>query len=214
VPAAPIIVGMIRVAVLDDHPAVLAGLRRLIERAPDLEVAAAVETQTALWRELDGRGADVVIVDYDVRRGNGLSVCDRLKRRPCPPRVVIYSAYAGQALTLAAHIARADALVDKSAPAGELLAAVRQVAAGESVLPDVDLEVRVAAMRRLRDEELPVAAMLIAGTSYQDIAEALGIERREVARRAGRILATLRPGSGAGDADPALGATPALATRP
>lgn len=72
---------MIRIAVLDDHPAVLAGLERLAEKAPDLFPVATVETQEALWRELDRCTPDVVVVDCDLARGDGLAVCQRPKRR-------------------------------------------------------------------------------------------------------------------------------------
>src|SRR5689334_5365833 len=101
---------MIRLAVLDDHPAVLSGLQRLAERAPDLQPVAFVETEDALRRALDQRPADVVIVDYDLARGEGLAVCQRLKQRPPSPGGVGYSAYAGSALAVAARAAGADGL--------------------------------------------------------------------------------------------------------
>jgi DNA-binding NarL/FixJ family response regulator len=188
---------VIRVAVLDDHPAVLAGLQRLVERAPDLVPVAFVETQEALRHELDGSHADVVVVDYDLARGDGLSVAQRLKELPRPPGVIVYSAYAGPALALAAHVAGVDALVSKTEPISELLLAIRRVAQGERILPQLPPDLRHAAMSRLADEDVAVAAMLLAGTSHQGIAEVLGVERREVARRARRIVAGLRPNDGA-----------------
>lgn len=47
---------VIRIALLDDHPAVLAGLQRLVEAPPGLSLLAAVETEEALWRQLDRTG--------------------------------------------------------------------------------------------------------------------------------------------------------------
>jgi DNA-binding NarL/FixJ family response regulator len=189
---------VIRVAILDDHPAVLAGLERLANSAPDLDPVATAATPKALWRALDGRGADVVVVDYDLARGDGLAVCQRLKERPRPPAVVVYSAYAGPALAVAARIARADALVNKSAPVDELLSAIRRVAGGKTVLPAVNHDLHHAAMSRLDDDDVAVAAMLLSGTSLQGIAATLGIERRDVASRARRIIARLRPNRAAG----------------
>jgi two-component system, NarL family, response regulator DevR len=185
--------GVIRIAVLDDHPAVLAGLHRLAEHAPDLLPVAFVQTQEDLLRALDACAADVVIVDYDLARGDGLAVCQRLKARTRPLGVVVYSAYAGPALAVAARVAGADALVDKSRPVSELMEAVRHVAGGGTALPQVDAEVRQAAMARLEQDDVAVAAMLIAGTSHQGIAEILGLERREVAVRVRRIVARVRP---------------------
>jgi DNA-binding NarL/FixJ family response regulator len=184
---------MIRIAVLDDHPAVLGGLQRLAERVPDLEPVAFVETEEALWRALDQRLADVVVVDYDLARGNGLAVCQRLKEHSPAPRVLIYSAYAGPGLGVAARAAGADGLVHKSDPVAELLAVVQRVADGERVLPELQPDLRRAAMSRLNEEDVAVAAMLLVHTPHDAIAETLDVRRDEVAWRARRIVARMRP---------------------
>jgi DNA-binding NarL/FixJ family response regulator len=201
-----------RVAVLDDHPTVLAGLRTLLDGVTDLQPVAAADTAQALSRQLDTTRADVVIVDYDLARGDGLMFCQQLKQRICPPAVVIYSAYAGR-LTISARIAGADALVDKRAPASELLNAVRRTAAGEAVMPDVPHELREAAFAQLAPSDVPVASMLLAGTSHQGIAETLAIDRRDVIQRTQRVVARLRPKSGGNDA-PTIATTTSAATAP
>ena len=105
---------MIRLALLDDHPAVLSGLHRVFAQAPDMEVLAAAADEVTLARELRGRRPDILIVDYDPARGDALSLCRRIKSRPDTPRVLVYTAYAGPALTIAARVAQADGLLDKS----------------------------------------------------------------------------------------------------
>jgi two-component system response regulator DevR len=184
---------MLRIALLDDHPAVLAGLRRLIDAEPDLSVAAVAHNAPELARALDGLRPDVLILDYDLVRGDGLAQCRRIKNRPDPPAVVIYSAYAGPALTLAARTAQADAVVDKAAPVQTLLAAVRRVASGEAVIGTLPRDAFEAAVARLEDEDLAVFAMLLDGEPYDSIAEALRIDQSEVNRRAQRIVGRLRP---------------------
>jgi DNA-binding NarL/FixJ family response regulator len=194
-------VGMIRVAVLDDHPAVLAGLQRLVESTDDLEAVAVAGDPRQLMRMLDGVRVDVVVLDYDLGRGDGLSVCQAIKARVRAPGVVVYSAYAGAGLAIAARVAGADALVDKRAAVGELLDVIRRVAVGESVVPAVSGEVREAALSRLAADDVPVASMLLAGTSHQGIAQTLGTDRRAVVGSVRRIVGQLRPSVGA----PALG---------
>jgi DNA-binding NarL/FixJ family response regulator len=184
---------MLRIALLDDHPAVLAGLRRLIDAEPDLTVAAVAATAPELARELDGVRPDVLILDYDLIRDDGLAHCRRIKSRPDPPAVVVYSAYAGPALTLAARAAQADAVVDKAEPVQSLLAAVRLAAGGEVVMGAVPRDAFEAAVGRLQDEDLPVFAMLLDRESYDSIAEALRVDQAEVSRRAQRIVGRLRP---------------------
>jgi DNA-binding NarL/FixJ family response regulator len=184
---------MLRIALLDDHPAVLAGLRRLIDAEPNLSVAAVAANAPELARELDGLRPDVLILDYDLARDDGLAYCRRIKSRPNPPAVVIYSAYAGPALTLAARAAQADAVVDKAEPVQSLLAAVRRAASGEVVMGAVPRDTFEAAVARLEDEDLPVFAMLLDREPYDSIAEALRIDQAEVSRRAQRIVGRLRP---------------------
>ena len=62
---------MLRIALLDDHRAVLAGLRRLISSEPDLTVAAVASTAHELAHALDGLRPDVLVLDYDLARTDG-----------------------------------------------------------------------------------------------------------------------------------------------
>jgi DNA-binding NarL/FixJ family response regulator len=184
---------MIRIAVLDDHPAVLGGLQRLVERAPDLRPVACVETEAALWHALVERPADIVIVDYDLARGDGLAVCQRLKEHRPGPRVLVYSAYAGSGLAVAARAAGVDGLVGKSEPVADLLSSVRRVAQGDRLLPEIEPDARQAAMSRLEEDDLSVGAMLLVDMSHEVIAETLDVGEDEVAWRARRIVARMRP---------------------
>jgi hypothetical protein len=69
-------------------------------------------------------------------------------------------------------------------------------------MPQIPHELRQAAIARLDDDDVPVAAMLLMGTPHQDIAEALRIERREVTETARRIVTRVRRnGSPKADAD-------------
>jgi len=183
-------------ALLDDHPAVLAGLRRFIEQEPDLAIVGAAPTATELARQLANRRVDVLIVDHDVARSDGLSQCRRIKDRPHPPGVVIYSAFARQALALPARLAHADAVVDKTGPVTSLLAAIRAVARGETMLPDVSRASYDDATARLESDDLPIFAMLLDGEPVPAIAEALRSDPDEIAWRAQRIIGRLRPGAG------------------
>jgi DNA-binding NarL/FixJ family response regulator len=184
---------MIQVALMDDHPAVLAGLRRLIDAEPDLRVAAAAPGAPELARRLGGLRPDVLVLDYDIARGDGLAHCRRVKDRPDPPRVVVYSAYASPALVLAARVAGADAVVDKADPVARLLMAIRSIADGEPLHAAVPRDAYEGAVGRLDDEDLPVFAMLLDGEPAAAIAQALRTDPAEVAWRAQRILGRLAP---------------------
>ncbi len=186
---------MIHLALLDDHPAVLVGLRRFIEQEPDLLIVGAAPSAPELARQLGNQRVDVLVVDHDVARSDGLSQCRRIKDRPDPPGVIIYSAFARQALALPARLAHADAVVDKTGPVSSLLAAIRAVARGQTMLPAVPRASYDAATARLDGEDLPVFALLLDGETVPAIAEALRTDPDEVAWRAQRIIGRLRPGA-------------------
>jgi DNA-binding NarL/FixJ family response regulator len=184
---------MIHVALLDDHPAVLAGLQRLISSEPDLAVVGAAATAPELARQLGGTRPDVLILDYDLSRGDGLAQCRRIKDRVPAPGVVIYSAYAGPALSLAATAANADALIDKADSVRTLLEAIRRVAEGEVLLPEVPRDAYEAGVARIEQADLAVLAMLLEREPLEAIAHALQTNRHEIAWRAQRVVGRLRP---------------------
>jgi two-component system, NarL family, response regulator DesR len=183
---------MLRIALLDDHPAIVAGLQRLIAQENDLEVIASASDPVALARRLHGRRADVVVLDHDVARSDGLATCTGIKGRPDPPAVVIYSAHTGPSLVIAARAAQADAVVDKSAPVHVLLGAIRTAASGGTQFPAVTRDAYEISVARLEDSDLPVFAMLLDGDRPGAIAEALRIDEVEARRRTKRVVGRLR----------------------
>ena len=196
---------MIRLALLDDHPAILVGLQRVVEQEPDIVIVGAAPTAPELARQVGDRRPDVVVVDHDVARSDGLSHCRRIKDRPRPPAVIVYSAFDRQTLALPARAAHADAVVDKAEPVSSLLAAIRAVARGETRLPAVPRAAYDAATARLDGEPVPA------------IAGALRAETDEIAWRAQRIIGRLRPGGTSRPAqrelEPAGGRVPELPLR-
>lgn len=178
--------------VVDDHPALRAGLLGLLDHEPEVQPLGAVSSEAELYEALVKLEPDVVVLDYALEGGDGLSACFRLKQLPRSPGVVLYSAYVDDVFAVPATLAQADALVSKAAPVTELLAAIRDVAAGVSRMPELDPEAMEAASSRLRAEDLPIAGMLFAGTAVADIAITLGLTVAEVRARALRIIGEMQ----------------------
>ena len=185
---------MIRILVVDDHPALRAGLGAVLEAEPGLiYVGAAAGDHESLWPALDRIRPDVVLLDFHLPQDDGLQMCERIKQRVLAPKVILYSAHAGPGLVLGATLAGADALLSKAAPARELLDVIRRVAAGERPLPPVDREHMDAAAGRIQPEDLPLVGLVAAGTSRKDIATTMGLTSGEVTERIRRLLGDVRP---------------------
>jgi len=180
-----------RLLVVDDHPAVRAGLIALLRSEPGMVVVGSAERcDQALERSAQGR-PEIVLVDYHLPDTDGLQLCRELKRHGSP-YVVVYSAFADTELAVPAHLAGADGLVDKSAPTEQLFSCLRRVYNGETVLPTLSPQVKAASAGRLERRDLPIISMLLDGTRKSDIAEVMEISESQLEDRVGAMLDRLR----------------------
>ncbi|WP_440696961.1 response regulator transcription factor [Clavibacter nebraskensis] len=124
----------IRVAVVDDHPVVRAGLAALLASADDLEVvgqAADGEAAVALAR---AERPDVVLMDLRMPVLDGVGATARLRDEAPDVRVLVLTTYETDASILTAIEAGASGYLLKAAPEEEILAGVRAVARGDVAL--------------------------------------------------------------------------------
>ena len=130
---------VLRVAVIDPHSALRAGLAVLLRSEPGLTFAGGAATEAQGLELLARRRVDVVVVDPELLGPDGLPYCRRLKELERAPRVVVYTAAAGEpAYAMGAEVAGADAVVDKAAPGEELFEAIRRAGRSAGVLPALE----------------------------------------------------------------------------
>src|ERR1700754_199886 len=174
---------MIRLLIVDDHPAMRAGLTAVLRAEPGIIPLATASSEEDLEPTLHRTRPDVVLLDYHLPGSDGLKLCRRLKREVPAPAVLLYSAYADGSMVVPAILAGADGLLNKSAPAAELFDALRAVARGDRLLPPVPRELLEAAGARVAPEDLPILAMVVDGTPVGEVAETLRVPARDVSRR-------------------------------
>jgi DNA-binding NarL/FixJ family response regulator len=183
-----------RVLIVDDHPIVRHGIRRMIELESDLEVCGEAETEKEARdaiRELD---PDVVIVDISLGHGDGLElVRDVHAQRPTLPMLVLSMhdelIYAERLLA-----AGASGYIMKQAASDQLIVALRQVLEGVTYLSESLARALHAArqsgtssnaaigdpLQRLSNRELQVLAFIGRGLSSREAAESLGLSIKTV----------------------------------
>jgi DNA-binding NarL/FixJ family response regulator len=180
--------------VVEDHPAVRYGIRRLIAEQPDLvtiaEAGSASEATSAL-----GRWVDVAVIDYHLGDGDGLSLAQQIKQRQWPPAVLIYSAFADLVLAVAAIVAGADGLLSKAALTEELPIAIRRLSGGREHFPAVPQSVAVALSSRLDPRDQAIFSMLLHGVAPMNISSQLGLAPRELEARRRQIVRAIAPGA-------------------
>lgn len=179
-----------RLLVVDDHAAVRAGLRELLDDELDFEVVAAVASAEDALAVAGREPIDVAVVDYQLGSRNGLWLSRKLKRLPAPPAVLIYSAYTDGVLAAAAVVAEADAIVSKGSLGSELCAEIRRVARGGSGLRPVPSWLAETIRMRFGHEEQAIFGMLLAGIQLGEIAETLGLSESGLESRLWSMLRT------------------------
>jgi DNA-binding NarL/FixJ family response regulator len=182
---------LIRVAVLDPHPAVRAGVEAVLAGQPDLTSAGSAADAQELWPLLRRSRPDVLLLDQRARCGEGLVLCRRVTAPLLAPRVVLCAAHAHADLIVPATLAGAAGLVDKAADLRELLAAIRTVAAGRSALPTVTPRLQSCAAARLGPVDRAIFAMRLAGTTPRAIGATVGLGGHELDARITAILTVL-----------------------
>lgn len=183
---------MIRVAIVDDHPAVRLGLKTALAAQPGIVAVGTAASGAELAPLLYRTDPDVVLLDYHLPDSDGLTLCREIKASVPARRVLLYSAYAEAALTVPAIVAGADGLMHKSVRPQELFESIRVVAGGGQALPPVSPQLLEAAGTQLEPDDLPILAMLLHRTEPGDIAATLRIDEAQLKLRVRRMLTRLR----------------------
>ena len=183
---------VIELVLVDDHPAVLAGLVSLIGSERGLSCRAAATSAAEARDAVRRMEPEVVLADYELPDGDGLRLCAELKALPAPPGVIVYSAFARPRLLPAAAVAGADAMLDKGVPADELFATIRHVACGEAGLPSAPPEALERSLRKLSPDDIALFGMAINGMAVRDIAAVTGTNLDETQRRLRILLGRLQ----------------------
>jgi DNA-binding NarL/FixJ family response regulator len=199
---------MIRVLLVDDQAMVREGFAAVLSAQPDMVVvggAADGEQAVGLARRHD---PDVVLMDIRMPRLDGLAATRRVLDVPPGthrPRVLMLTTFDLDEYVFEALRAGASGFLLKDAPAADLVAAVRVVAAGEALLaPSVtrrlieDYATRIrpqltrpAILDSLTPRELDVLRLVAKGQSNAEIAESLVVAEQTVKTHIGRIFAKL-----------------------
>ncbi len=124
----------IRVALVDDQQLVRAGLRMVLESQPDIDVVAEASDGAAALTELARVHADVVLMDVQMPRVDGISATRTLLTDPEAPKVVVLTTFDNDDYVVQAIAAGASGFLLKDAPPEDLLDAVRSVHRGEAVM--------------------------------------------------------------------------------
>jgi DNA-binding NarL/FixJ family response regulator len=180
-----------RVLIVDDHPIVRQGLRKMIDAEPDLAVCGESASEEQARRAIRDQQPDIVIVDLLLQEGDGMElVRDVHAHHPDLPILVL--SMHDEAIYAERMLAEgASGYIMKQAAADQLLSALRTVLAGDIYLSDNlarTLRGRTGMredalddpVQRLSNRELQVLNLVGRGVSSREIAADLGLSIKTI----------------------------------
>jgi DNA-binding NarL/FixJ family response regulator len=177
-----------RVLIADDHPLIRSGLRALLGREREFEVVGEAADGYQALELVEQLKPDVVMLDVSMPRLNGIDVAKKISATTPSTRIIIVSIHSDESYVLRALKAGAKGYLLKASPEGDILNAVRAVAAGQAYLsPEmsrllVEEYVREMRSRGVEDSydllsirEKEILQLLASVTSNREIAEMIHV---------------------------------------
>ncbi len=115
-----------KILIVDDHPLIADGIKRLIERNTDFEVRNVIYSCESLWKELT-ENIDILILDLNVKGKNSIQIIDDIKSLQPNLKILIFSSYNKPSLVRKAFEKGVDGYVLKDTDEEELIKALHEI---------------------------------------------------------------------------------------
>lgn len=196
----------LRVFLLDDHEVVRRGLHDLLDIESDLEVVGEASTAEQALARVPALRPDVAVLDVRLPDGDGVTVCRELRSRLPSLACLMLTSFDDEEALLDAIMAGAAGYLLKQVSGNDLVAAVRTVGSGQSML-DPGATTRLMARLRgeaegantqqpeglanLTDRERDILALVGEGLTNREIGKRLYLAEKTVKNHISRLLAKL-----------------------
>ncbi len=192
---------VLKVFLVDDHEVVRRGVADLLNDEDDLTVIGQAASVSEALARIPTLMPDVVVLDIRLPDGNGVELCRELKSKYPELNCLMLTSFTDEQAMMDAILAGAGGYVIKDIKGMELVAAVRTVGSGKSLL---DNRAAAALMRRLRanveqpgplssltEQERTVLDLVGEGLTNRQIAERMFLAEKTVKNYVSRLLAKL-----------------------
>jgi len=175
----------IKVSIVEDNRGTRESLTELLDRAPALQCVGAHPTGEEALRQIPGEAPDVVLMDINLPRMNGIECVAQLKEKMPGTQVLMLTTYEESDLIFDSLRHGASGYLLKNMPPADLVSAIEQVHAGGAPM-SMQIARKVvnhfqqikkpqSAMEQLTKREQEILALLAKGFLYKEIADQLGI---------------------------------------
>ncbi len=193
---------MISVLLVDDHPIVIEGLRKLLEIAGDIDVTGTANDASQAIDLARTLRPDVILLDLRMPGASGIQATRRLREQEFAGAIILLTSYGDQAYVRQALEAGADGYLLKSTPSDELINAIRSGAKGrrqlspellDGVLEDFGGLAREKTVRDadLSEDDREILRLAGKGSTNREIGQTLNRSEIAIKKRLQVIFAKL-----------------------
>ncbi len=178
----------ISILLVDDHPVVRQGYRRVLEYQSDFRVVAEADSAASAYSAFKQYSPHVVVLDISMPGASGLEAIRNIRSRDSRARILVFSMHTETVLVKAAFDAGASGYVTKSNEPAALIRAIRSVAQGERAMSDDIAHILAAesltpsrsALDQLGEREIEILRQFAAGSTTKQIASNLNLSVKTV----------------------------------
>ncbi|MFC0861134.1 BTAD domain-containing putative transcriptional regulator [Sphaerimonospora cavernae] len=190
----------LRVLIADDQGLVRIGLKVILASEPGLELAGEAENGEQAIALTMATRPDVVLMDIQMPRLDGLAAARRILTSGAPTKVIMMTTFGTDENLYAALRAGVSGFMLKTSPPEQLIAAIRAAVAGDALLdPAVTTHLIAAFAGRsdrgvpqgLSDSDVDLIKLIARGFTNRRIAMTLGVPEREIAHEITGLLRRL-----------------------
>ncbi|MDB5752287.1 MAG: DNA-binding response regulator [Ramlibacter sp.] len=192
---------MIKLVIADDHTIVREGLKRIVSDAPDMQVVAEAVDGNEVLRLVREQEFDVLVQDLSMPGRSGMELIRLVKAERPKLRILILSMHAELQYAVRSIKSGASGYLTKDSAPGQLVEAIRKVAAGGAFISAQVAEqlalgampgsVQSAPHEVLTEREFEVFRQLVEGDSVTDIATRLNVSVKTVSTHKANLMQKL-----------------------
>jgi len=174
---------MTDILIVDDHEIVRAGIKRLFENTPNLNIVADLGSGEEAYKFLHKNTVDLIIMDVSMPGKGGIETTNQIKKRYPKIKILMLSMHDNAMIIEKAIKAGADGYILKNDLSDDLLNAVEKVMNNETIISasvDVD-EFKDSLIKDLNNKEFEIFKSLASGEDLLSIAEKLNISYKTAA---------------------------------
>lgn len=192
---------MIRILVADDHTVVRSGLRQMLSREPDMQIAGEAGNAKEVMEAVHREAWDVLILDIGMPGRGGIEILRDVKQQCRNLPVLILSMYPEDQYAVRSIKAGADGYLSKDIAPEELIKAIRKVLRGQRYISEGVAERLAEAMNddsdilpheALSDREYQVLCMIASGKTVSQIAADFSLSVKTVSTYRARLLEKMK----------------------